>query len=329
MRRSLRNRLILSHLAVTLITSGIALNIFYNMGQSSVVNRQYSYQPGVAWLIGQTGHIAENPVANGVELPGSAVVLAADGRVLLTQGETDCRAGMNAADCDSSLMAVQPGERTYAVDGVDWWEVRRDMPTGDRIITRRQLFVIEPRFSVGSSGEVHGFFPVLIANAVMGAVQVLPIAVIAALLLARWQTRRLKKLAHASRQYAQGNFDVRVQDQGRDMIGRIGLQFNRMADALHIHLGSLRASVRRNAELIQRVEESARTAERARVTRTLHDTLAQDVFKLSLNAAELARAIDQDPHLSEAQADTLAAQAEAALLRLRRVLIELRPAEDE
>ena len=328
MRRSLRNRLIFSHLAVTVITSGIALNIFLNLGQASAANRQYSYDLGVSWLMGQTDHVDENPIANGVELPGLSVVLANDGRVLLTQGDTACRANMNAADCDPSLLAVQPGERTYTVDGADWWEVRRDMPTGDRIITRRQLFVIEPRFSVGSSGEIHGFLPVLIANVVLGSALALPAALIAALVLARWQTRRLKNLAQVSRQYALGNFHIRVQDRGRDMIGRIGQQFNTMADALQHNLVDLRTSVRRSAELVQEAKQSAGTAERARVTRTLHDTLAQDVFKLSLNAAELARAIDQDPHLSAAQADTLAEQAEATLLRLRQVLIDLRPPGD-
>src|SRR6185436_15433223 len=99
--------------------------------------------------------------------------------------------------------------------------------------------------------------------------------------------RRLSTLTQASRRFAAGEFSVRVRDRNRDEVGELGRQFDDMAGVLEQNVGVLRDMVQRNAELAQQAEQVAIQAERVRLSRDLHDAIAQRLFSLSVSTATL------------------------------------------
>jgi len=98
-----------------------------------------------------------------------------------------------------------------------------------------------------------------------------------------------------------------------------------MADSLALNMDNLRDLAKRNAELAQQAEESAIQAERLRLSRDLHDDIAQQLFGLSFSAATLPEVIEHDQQEGVQRARAIAAHAEQTLLSLRALLVELRP----
>jgi signal transduction histidine kinase len=154
----------------------------------------------------------------------------------------------------------------------------------------------------------------------------LPSALLLSWLLAGPLARRLRAITRTSRRFAEGELAARIGDRAPDEVGDLARQFDEMAGSLTQTIAALRDLARENAELARQIEVSARQAERLRLSRDLHDEIAQQLFSLSLRAAALPDQIERDPTEGAAQARAVAAQAERALLDLRQVLIELRPA---
>ncbi len=67
------------------------------------------------------------------------------------------------------------------------------------------------------------------------AFAVLLIAIIASSLMASHLVKPLREMVQATRQYGEGNFDIRMGDDGRtDEIGELAASFNQMADSLQL-----------------------------------------------------------------------------------------------
>jgi len=155
---------------------------------------------------------------------------------------------------------------------------------------------------------------------------IVPLGFLFGLVTATGFTRRLGRLATASRALAGGDLSRRVDDSSGDEIGQLGRQFNRMAERLESDTAQLRDLAERNARLARQTQRLAALEERHRLARDLHDGVKQHLFGVNLAAAAALNLIETDPatarqRLLEAKAHSGSAQAEMEAL-----LNELRPA---
>jgi signal transduction histidine kinase len=137
-------------------------------------------------------------------------------------------------------------------------------------------------------------------------------------LATRRLVRRIRTLGAATRELALGNYAEQVPVVDGDELGQLERRFNHLAQELD-------ESVRQRQNL---AEENARLAERARISRELHDAISQDLFSLRLLSDGLQTSVAQDPtvqgHLATVQ-QTTARMSRA----LRALLLEMRPPELE
>jgi signal transduction histidine kinase len=175
------------------------------------------------------------------------------------------------------------------------------------------------------SVTIRGTLPAIGVFTLVATVLATPPALLLAWLLAGPLARRLRAISRTSRSFAAGDTAARIGDRSPDEVGELARQFDEMAGTLTQTIAALRDLARENAELARQAEASARQAERLRLSRDLHDEIAQQLFSLSLRAAALPEQIAREPAEGVTQARAVAAQAERTLLDLRRVLVELRP----
>jgi len=143
--------------------------------------------------------------------------------------------------------------------------------------------------------------------------------------LARSSVQRMNRIIETSQRFAGGDLRVRIRDSRRDEIGVLARQFDDMADTLEHNILVLRELAEHNVELAEQVEQTAIQAERARISRDLHDAIAQRLFSLSAGTAALPGLIRVDQEKGIQQARLIAELAEHTLLDLRSLLAELRP----
>jgi len=140
-------------------------------------------------------------------------------------------------------------------------------------------------------------------------------AFIAGFFATRRPARRIQHLVLATKQFADGNYAQRVEVSRRDEIGQLEQHFNQMA-------GQLAESMVQRQSL---AEQNARLAERARLSRDLHDSVKQHLFAVAMQIGVALARVENDReatrhHLLEA--DTLIPQAQQDLTGL---IHELRP----
>lgn len=142
-------------------------------------------------------------------------------------------------------------------------------------------------------------------------IAIVPVGVLFGLLSSRRLVRRVRHLERATLAVADGDYAVTLPVSGRDEVGRLEANFTTMTR----QLGSALAAER------QRATSDARTAERARLAREIHDAISQHLFALRMIAAGMRRA---DP--ANQQARVIERISEEALRDMQTLLIELRPA---
>jgi NarL family two-component system sensor histidine kinase LiaS len=141
-------------------------------------------------------------------------------------------------------------------------------------------------------------------------------AFIAGFFATRRPARRIQRLVLATRQFAEGNYARRVEVSVHDEIGQLEQHFNQMA-------GQLAESMAQRQAL---AEQNARLAERARLSRDLHDSVKQHLFAVSMQVGAALAQTEKNGegatrrHLLEA--DALISQAQQDLTAL---IHELRP----
>jgi len=141
-------------------------------------------------------------------------------------------------------------------------------------------------------------------------VAIVPVGVLFGLLASRRVVRRVRRLERAAAAVADGDYTVTLPVSGRDEVGQLEANFTSMTR----QLGSALAAER------QRATGDARTAERARIAREVHDAISQHLFALRMIAAGMRRA---DPGNQQMQA--IERISEEALRDVQALLIELRP----
>ena len=140
---------------------------------------------------------------------------------------------------------------------------------------------------------------------------IVPVGVLFGLLASRRLVYRVHRLERATLAVSDGDYTVALPASGRDEIGRLEANFTAMTR----QLGSALAAER------QRATADARTAERARIAREIHDAISQHLFGLRMIAAGMRRA---DPGNQQVRA--IEGISEEALRDMQMLLIELRPA---
>ena len=140
---------------------------------------------------------------------------------------------------------------------------------------------------------------------------IVPVGVLFGLLASRRLVHRIRRLEQATLAVADGDYAVALPVSGRDEVGRLEANFTVMTR----QLGSALEAER------QRATSDARTAERARIAREIHDAISQHLFALRMIAAGMRRA---DP--GQPQARAIERISEEALRDMQALLIELRPA---
>ncbi len=333
-RSSLTSRLVLSHILIASLTGVILMLALVGTYAVTEVSRApATYLGGVRttvlpWLYGESGG-GRTAVTPG-EPPGFVLVVGTDGRVehagAAGGAVLPCRAGEALAACAPALDAAPPGQRFVDEGGRTWLEVVERTVTGHRVINRRFNFRSQPSLRFPGL-TIGGWLPMALTLGGAMAALSAPVALALALLLARPLGRRLERIAGVSRRIAAGDLDARTGDPAQDEVGALARQLDDMAAALQQNMEILRDLAQRNAALARDAEAAAVAAERARISRDLHDAIAQRLFSLSAGTAALPDLIAADSRKGIEQARAVAALAESALMDLRGVLTELRPPE--
>ncbi len=324
--RSLTARMMLNHILVAALTSVIVSLLLLLILIMTIQNIKATDYRSVAMLhvaSWQLGVPDGQPNLEGLP-EGFSLIVGSDNVVLHSYGDTGCRAGMPLAECNPALLNRTAGERFFDRNGQRWAEVVAPTLSGARVIA--QYGPPKPELQLTFPGlDIKGNLAVVLFISATMAILSLPVALILAWLWARPLGRRLRSVAKASQQFAGGDFAVRVNDRRQDEIGDLARQFDDMAATLEHNVGVLRELASRNAELAVRAEEAAIQAERVRLSRDLHDDIAQQLFSLSLSTASLPDLIERSQPQGAQQARAIAGLAEQTLVDLRALLIELRP----
>src|SRR5215472_495276 len=156
----------------------------------------------------------------------------------------------------------------------------------------------------------------LVSGVLLSLVIAAPIGGIFGLITTRGLVRRLHSLMSASARFANGDYRQRVQVRRADEVGQLEQQFNRMAEQLV-------ASIAQQQVL---AEQNARMQERARISRDLHDAVAQNLFSLrtlidglqaEIGAGAGATALQPRIALLEQTTNTMTREMRALLLEMR------------
>lgn len=329
--RSFNARMFLSHLGVALITGDIVVSLLlivvWFSGQNISLDgyRQNAVGYATLWLLGFPDGEPNDRIIDAS--PGFALVLAPDNTVVWSRGDTNCRTQAALAECAPELLTVpEVSARFFERDEQQWVEISLPLATtGQRVLTQRGPHYAEASIAYGDT-LIYGYGNVLAVQTVATALLSIPVALVLTWLFVRPTSRRIKAVMNTSKRFAEGDLAARVQDSQGDEVGQLAQQFDDMAAALEQNIGALRDLAQRNAELAQEAEQAAIQAERARLSRDLHDAIAQRLFSLSMSTTTLPGIIVEDRERGIQQAKVIAELAERTQLDLRALLTDLRPA---
>lgn len=140
---------------------------------------------------------------------------------------------------------------------------------------------------------------------------IVPVGVLFGVLVSRRLVRRVRRLERAAVAVADGDYTIALPTSGRDEVGRLEANFTTMTQQLSSALAAER----------ERASSEARTAERSRIAREIHDAISQHLFGLRMIASGMRRA---DPHNEQVRA--IERITEEAQRDMQALLSELRPA---
>ncbi len=161
---------------------------------------------------------------------------------------------------------------------------------------------------------------------------------------AREVKQRLRDASRFASALARGDYRQRIILSHPDLaerfdeVDQLGAELNAMADSLEAAIRELRALAERNRVLAEEAGSLASLNERTRLARDLHDTVNQQVFSLSMQAAAARRRLDLAGKDLEkagtgkqvlAEVETLLNEVEAlarsAHRQMRDLILQLRP----
>jgi two-component system sensor histidine kinase MtrB len=185
----------------------------------------------------------------------TALALRGAGRVLADFGDG---IPYEPADLAGTLGAVSPDLRAIVARGEIGfaWQDLGGAPVlvvGGRQGGPPELYIVHP-----ASPIEEALAQLRIGLAAAGAAAI-GFALLVAGLLARWILRPVGAAARAARRIGSGDLTARVPEGGRDELGRLGAEFNRMADALEGTVVSLETAQQQNRRFVADVAHELRT----------------------------------------------------------------------
>jgi signal transduction histidine kinase len=111
--------------------------------------------------------------------------------------------------------------------------------------------------------------------------------------------------------------------------GERGVEFTNEDEELIRTLAAHAAIAIENARLYERSRELSTIEERKRLARELHDSVTQTLFSIGLTAEAAAELVEVDPARAREQLGHLQELTRTAMLEMRSLIFELRPAELE
>jgi signal transduction histidine kinase len=190
------------------------------------------------------------------------------------------------------------------------------------------LGMVYVRFPVvGFNDFAQGFAFILLISAVAILIGSGFIGLFFGLIAGRGFSRRLKRLTVASAAMTSGDLQQRVQDRSADEIGQLARQFNTMAAQLDENMRALRLLADQNAQLAEQAAQLATVEERNRLARDLHDSVSQELFSLTMQAAAAQRLIHTKPAQAATYLGDIQHSAQQALQETRSLIFALRPAQ--
>ncbi len=310
MFKSIAQRLIVNSVVVALVTTFFGIGVVIVL---SGMNNLFAYGDKTIAMFGIVPALFEFAPEERALLnmpTGFTLVVDTDERIFYVDNYPDCVVGMLLSDCAPQFASYTTSQQLEQ-DG----QTLLILPTtiGYRLISMRETF------SVWVYG-VSFLIPALCLT-----MMAIPVAIIIARLTTRRLATRLQNVIFTSKRLANGDFEARVLDPYPDDIGQIGQQLNSMADILAQNIHLLRDLAQTNTRLMSDAEEHAIQLERVRLSRELHDDIAQKLFSLSAHSAILPQLIQQDSQAGIKQAQYIAQLSEQANLDLRALLMNLRP----
>lgn len=173
------------------------------------------------------------------------------GHVLLSTDETlDGRVLTMPADMTRSIMEEGSSSRRDDLDGL--YQSKRFV-VGVPAVNSETLAVVGEVFAVATMTSLDTMWRGFVGLFFMTSFVSLMIAFMSASIAAMRQVKPIREMAQATRLYAEGDFDVRMRDYGRnDEVGELAASFNNMAE-------SLQQTERQRREFIANISHELKT----------------------------------------------------------------------
>ncbi|MCQ2447713.1 MAG: HAMP domain-containing histidine kinase [Oscillibacter sp.] len=154
-----------------------------------------------------------------------------EGHVLLS---TDANMeGKSITMPSDAVESVQQGGRWIKRSDLDGTYAKKRFVGGVPVISADSGRVLGAVFAVSTTQMVDQMWRGFAGLFVMAALVVLLIAFMASSVTTLRQVKPIREMAQATRHYAEGDFDIRMNDYGRnDEIGELAASFNNMAESL-------------------------------------------------------------------------------------------------
>ena len=174
-----------------------------------------------------------------------------EGHVLLSTDETlDGRVLTTPADMTRSIMEEGSSSRRDDLDGL--YQSKRFV-VGVPAVNSETLAVVGEVFAVATMTSLDTMWRGFVGLFFMTSFVSLMIAFMSASIAAMRQVKPIREMAQATRLYAEGDFDVRMRDYGRnDEVGELAASFNNMAE-------SLQQTERQRREFIANISHELKT----------------------------------------------------------------------
>ncbi|MCC3377032.1 sensor histidine kinase [Cohnella sp. REN36] len=153
----------------------------------------------------------------------------------------------------------------------------------------------------------------IVAGAAFGLIRSFPIR------------NRIEQMRDTMLMLERGSSIQPLPQMGKDEIGRLAEQLNRISRKWEEQVTSLQRLSTNNTELAAKARMSAVVEERQRLARELHDAVSQQLFAISMTATAVGRTLDQDFERARRQIELIEEMSSVAQSEMRALLLHLRP----
>lgn len=141
--------------------------------------------------------------------------------------------------------------------------------------------------------------------------------------------RRIDTLHLSLKQAANGNFGVRITEEGHNSFIEVYREFNELAEQMEEKMKWLQMRGEEYVMTESASNEAAVLEERKRLARDLHDTVSQQLFAIHMCASSLPKLQQVDRERADSVLEQLVNMSNLAQKQMRNFIAQLRPMELE